>query len=145
QLSPQRPAGTPVAKSPPITRRAVRGRAPAQGQEGVRMSVFDDPFDSDRPLERGCACGRHANEAEHAAAERRLGLQTVAESEEARATRVVDAAVMRAIFPNDVTRRRFLHSVGAATALAAIGQFFPLGAAREAFAEGTGADRQSVV
>src|SRR5690606_6599535 len=45
----------------------------------------------------------------------------------------------RAIFPNDVTRRRFLHSVGAATALAAIGQFFPLGAAREAFAEGTGA------
>ncbi|HEX7005680.1 MAG TPA: CmpA/NrtA family ABC transporter substrate-binding protein [Alphaproteobacteria bacterium] len=103
------------------------------------MSVFDDPFDSDRPLERGCACGRHANEAEHAAAERRLGLQTVAESEEARATRVVDAAVMRAIFPNDVTRRRFLHSVGAATALAAIGQFFPLGAAREAFAEGTGA------
>ena len=48
------------------------------------MSVFDDPFDGDRPLAQGCACGQHANEAEHAAAERRLGLQTVAESEEAR-------------------------------------------------------------
>jgi nitrate/nitrite transport system substrate-binding protein len=103
------------------------------------MSVFDDPFDGGRALGQGCACGRHANEAEHEAAARRLELQTVAESEDAQATRVVDAAVMRAIFPNDVTRRRFLNSVGAATALAAIGQFFPLGAAREAFAEGTGA------
>ena len=45
---------------------------------------------------------------------------------------------MRALFPHDATRRRFLRAVGANTALAAVAQFFPLAAAREAFAQGKG-------
>lgn len=105
------------------------------------MATFDDPFDPDIPLRAGCACGRHASADEHeralrAAAEPRL--MTVAEAEEARATRVVDAAVVRALFPNDTTRRRLLHVLGAGTLLAAIKDVFPLDLAREAFAQGTG-------
>ena len=47
-------------------------------------------------------------------------------SEEARFENVVASAVMRAMFPQDVARRAFLKSVGAATAAAALSQFFPL-------------------
>jgi nitrate/nitrite transport system substrate-binding protein len=42
---------------------------------------------------------------------------------------------MRAIFPKDAARRAFLKSIGAATALAAVSQFFPLRTATEVFAE----------
>ena len=60
----------------------------------------------------------------------------VASSEEARYEGVVASAVMRAMFPQDVARRAFLKSVGAATAIAAVSQFFPLKTATEAFAQG---------
>jgi nitrate/nitrite transport system substrate-binding protein len=101
------------------------------------MSTFDDPFDSDRRLARsGCACGRHRSQAEHDLAAR---LQC-APVEETRSVDqcyddVVASAVMRAIFPRDAARRAFLKSVGAATALAAVSQFFPLRTATEVFAE----------
>jgi nitrate/nitrite transport system substrate-binding protein len=108
------------------------------------MSTFDDPFDPSRPLTRGCSCGHHASQDAHDAEARLLAagrerrLQTVAADEDARYGRVVEAAVLRAVFPHDASRRRFLHAVGAGTALAALGQFFPLGAAKEAFAETAG-------
>jgi nitrate/nitrite transport system substrate-binding protein len=98
------------------------------------MSAFHDPFDPQVKLAPGCSCGRHADESAHEADLARTGA-----SPEALAVRAVDQAVMRALFPNDATRRRFLSAVGSSTALAAIAQFFPLGAAREAFAQGTGA------
>src|SRR5690242_2689931 len=99
--------------------------------ERVPMSTFDDPFDSDRRLARtGCACGRHGSQAEHDQ-DARLQCAPVAEtpSAEPRYEGVVASAVMRAIFPQDAGRRAFLKSVGAATALAAVSQFFPLGTA----------------
>ena len=43
---------------------------------------------------------------------------------------------MRALFPKDNTRRAFLTAVGASTALAAVAQFLPIGAATDAFAQG---------
>ena len=43
---------------------------------------------------------------------------------------------MRALFPEDAQRRAFLRSVGAATALAAVSQFFPTKFVAEAFAQG---------
>ena len=46
------------------------------------------------------------------------------------AGRAAEHAVMRALFPHDATRRRFLAAVSASTALATIDQFLPLGAAR---------------
>jgi nitrate/nitrite transport system substrate-binding protein len=88
------------------------------------MSVLDDPFDPDRPL--GCACGRHADAAAHAADQ---GTAHAADTE-ALAGRAAEGAVMRALFPRDAARRRFLRAVGGATALAAINEFLPLGAAR---------------
>ncbi len=84
------------------------------------MSLFDDPFDPTRAL--GCACGRHASATAHDAA--------LARDAEALTARAADGAVLRALFPRDTTRRRFLAAVGASTALAAIDHFLPLGAAR---------------
>ena len=92
---------------------------------------FDNPLDAERPLHaNGCNCGQHLTQADH-------DLATTGSSD-ARLSRVVESAVVRAVFPDDTTRRTFLRAVGAATALAAISQFFPLGRAMEAFAQ-TGA------
>jgi nitrate/nitrite transport system substrate-binding protein len=98
------------------------------------MSTFNNPFDPNRELAEGCACGRHRSKAEH---EYEAGQQlqcAAVESEEKRYEGVVASAVMRAIFPKDAVRRAFLKSVGASTALAALSQFFPLKTATEAFA-----------
>jgi nitrate/nitrite transport system substrate-binding protein len=89
------------------------------------MATFDDPFDSATRLDR-CSCGGHGSQAEHDKA--------AALDEETRLTRVVDQAVLRAIYPEDATRRTLLKAVGAGALAAAIAQFFPLGLAREAFA-----------
>ena len=89
------------------------------------MSIYGDPFD---PMARlACGCGRHGSLAEHDAA-----------TGEALGDRVVEQAVMRALFPQDDVRRRFITAVGAGTALAAVSTLFPLGAAKEAFAQGAG-------
>src|SRR5260221_9517793 len=98
------------------------------------MSTFNNPFDPNRELAEGCACGRHRSRAEHEY-EARQRLQCAAvESEEKRYEGVVASAIMRAIFPKDAARRAFLRSVGASTALAALSQFFPLKTATEVFA-----------
>ncbi|WP_375461655.1 ABC transporter substrate-binding protein, partial [uncultured Enterovirga sp.] len=98
------------------------------------MSTFDDPFAATRSLSRrGCSCGAHASEAEHAAS------AVIVDRDEDRYGRVVEGALMRAIFPQDATRRSFLSAVGASTALAALSQLLPIGAMTEAFAQGTGA------
>ncbi|MGQ0522619.1 MAG: ABC transporter substrate-binding protein [Betaproteobacteria bacterium] len=77
-----------------------------------------------------CNCGGHATQADHAA---RLPAETAPLTE-----RAVDAAVLRALIPADTLRRRFLQAVGARTAMAAVSSFFPLAAAREAFAQSAG-------
>jgi nitrate/nitrite transport system substrate-binding protein len=94
------------------------------------MSSFKNPFDANVSLGRGCSCGHHASEAEHQA-----DIARVSSDSEALGNRVVEAAVMRALFPHDETRRRFLNAVGASTAMAAISTFFPMGMAKEAFAQ----------
>ncbi|GJE18086.1 CmpA/NrtA family ABC transporter substrate-binding protein [Methylobacterium marchantiae] len=92
------------------------------------MALFDDPFNARLTLKRGgCSCGAHHSQAEHDAA---------APTGDARIARAVESAVMRALFPEDAQRRAFLKSVGAATALAAVSQFFPTKFAAEAFAQG---------
>lgn len=91
------------------------------------MALFDNPFDARRCLSRrGCPCGAHENAAEDDAA------LTVGD---AAVQRVVEASMMRAVFPRDAERRAFLGSVGAATALAAVSQFLPTRLIAEAFAE----------
>ena len=88
---------------------------------------FDDPFDATRPLSRsGCSCGRHGSEAEHNAAPA---------GDEALLTRIVQSAMMRAMFPQDATRRAFLSAVGTTTAAAALAQIFPIATATEVLAQ----------
>ena len=92
------------------------------------MALFDDPFDAKHRLNRGaCSCGAHGSQAQHDA---------VTTAGDAAVERVVEGAVMRALFPRDAERRAFLRSVGAATAAAAVSQFLPTRFVAEAFAEG---------
>src|SRR5574341_1288348 len=56
-----------------------------------------------------CNCGQHRTQDEHD-------------------TGILQAAVMRALIPQDALRRRFLRAVGASTAAAAVSSFFPFGA-----------------
>jgi nitrate/nitrite transport system substrate-binding protein len=96
------------------------------------MSAFRNPFDYKVSLRRdGCSCGRHHSQSEHDQ-EQVLELRQMQD-------RAVEGAVMRALFPQDEVRRGFLRAVGAGTALAAISTLFPLGLAKEAFAQGAGA------
>lgn len=97
------------------------------------MSAFNDPFDPQVKLGNGCNCGHHATQAEHNA-----DLVNKTSDSEALGSRAVESAVMRALFPHDETRRNFLRAVGASTAMAAISTLFPLGAAKEAFAQQAG-------
>jgi nitrate/nitrite transport system substrate-binding protein len=113
--------------------------------ERVPMSTFDNPFDPRRELTpSGCACGRHLSQIDHdrdAAAQ----LQCAAvESEDKRYEGVVASALMRAVFPKDAARRAFLKSVGAATALGALSQFFPLKTATEVFAQGGAIEKKNL-
>jgi nitrate/nitrite transport system substrate-binding protein len=68
-----------------------------------------------------CSCGAHDTQDEHELDERRL----------------FEAAVMRALIPQDRERRKFLNAVGASTASAAVASFFPFGAL-EALAQDKG-------
>jgi nitrate/nitrite transport system substrate-binding protein len=95
-----------------------------------------DPYDSDRPLMMGCRCGRHANEAEHATATLRSRSETA--EFEAESNNFIEAALMKALFPQDAQRRRFLRAVGRRTAMAAIGSVLPI-ASLQAMAQEKGA------
>ena len=87
---------------------------------------LQNPFDANADLSSACSCGKHADEVEHAAVE-----------EAAISQRVIESTVMRALFPRDAERRRFLSAVGAASAWAAISSLIPFGAL-EAMAQDKG-------
>ena len=77
----------------------------------------------------GCGCGRA-----------HLGLACATPTDGTGALgRAADEAVLRATFPQAATRRLMMERFGAATLLAAIGDILPLGDAREAMAQTTGA------
>lgn len=88
------------------------------------MAVLKDPFDPETPL--GCSCGRHASQAEH---------DDAALGDEAFSRRLVEATLLKAIFPRDAQRRRFLKAVGSGTAMAAISTLLPIGALQSFAAE----------
>jgi nitrate/nitrite transport system substrate-binding protein len=122
---------------------------PGKMMERALMSTFDNPFDPQHRLNRsGCACGKHRSQMEHDYdAQRQLQctpVESPVESEEKRYQGVVASAVMRAVFPKDATRRAFLKSVGATTALAALSQFFPLKTATEVFAQGGAIEKKDL-
>ena len=95
------------------------------------MSIFSNPFESSRRLRGTCSCGAHASEAEH-----RIATAVDAPQGDDMYRRVVESALMRAIFPSDASRRAFLTAVGSTTASAVLASVFPIATATEAFAEG---------
>ncbi len=99
------------------------------------MSGLQNPIDPIVHL-GACPCGRHASRAEHEAAAAPSG--AVPDDMEAMNRRVLESAAMRALFPRDETRRRFLRAVGASTAFSAISGVIPFGAL-EAMAQEKGA------
>ena len=83
-----------------------------------------DPYDSDRPLLMHCSCGQHASEAEHAVATLRARSESA--EFEAESRNFIEASLVKALFPQDAVRRRFLRAVGRNTAMAAIGSVLPI-------------------
>src|SRR5262249_25944425 len=83
----------------------------------------------------GCACGCGGSIAEHRAEVRRTPTDADYAGDQY-VDRLVETAILRALFPNDLGRRAFLKAVGGATALAAIADVFPL-ATSKAIAQDT--------
>src|SRR5258708_24657303 len=89
------------------------------------MFYLDDPYVND--IARGCSCGVLRSQDEHdalVAAQR----QAVRTDPAILGCRVLHAAALKALFPHDGVRRRFLRAVGATTAAAAVAEFLPPGA-----------------
>ena len=83
------------------------------------------PYRDDGPILR-CACGMHANQGEHDAIER-AKFDARREDPIALSQDFVEAAAVRALFPSDSLRRRFLKAVGVNAARAAVASILPLG------------------
>lgn len=83
-----------------------------------------DPCDADRPLRLRCGCGQDHAPQPHAPA----GPAGDAGAGGPIGRDALEAAVVKALFPADGLRRRFLKAVGAGTARAAIASMLPLGA-----------------
>lgn len=93
------------------------------------MSSFDDPYHPANHHDSGCSCGDHASQAEHDAPRAGVPAPVIASDDlEALTRRSVENAVVRALFPDPRTRRRFLRAVGGSTAAGAIASVVPLGA-----------------
>jgi nitrate/nitrite transport system substrate-binding protein len=93
------------------------------------MSIFSNPYDAKSSLR--CSCGQHASQAEHEA----LSTRSERLAGERLSSHVVEQAVVRALFPQDSVRRKFLQAVGSPVAMSAISSIFPMALAKEAFAQ----------
>jgi nitrate/nitrite transport system substrate-binding protein len=106
--------------------------------------------DTGRPLAsalRGasrCPCGGHASMAAHRSELGEAFDDAHYVGEEAFVERSVEAAVVRALMPDDSIRRGFIAAVGARTAMAAIAAAFPLATAK-AIAQERGALEKKVL
>lgn len=82
------------------------------------------PYAADTTL-GGCSCGLHGSQHEHdAAAAQARALR--GQAPETLSSDFVEAAAVKALFPHDATRRRFLQAVGVQAAVAAIASVMPI-------------------
>ena len=102
------------------------------------MSIFNNPFSGSKLFRKsgGCSCGKHSSQTEHELAAAKEADAVASAGEEQQLRRVVEAGLMRALFPNDASRRAFIQAVGASTAAAALSEIFPILTATEALAAG---------
>ena len=82
------------------------------------MSKLPAAYDADQPLMLRCACGQDHAPADHA--------RSSAGAEEEQSRDFMEASLVKALFPVDSVRRRFLQAVGANTARAVIASLLPL-------------------
>ncbi|WP_321890085.1 CmpA/NrtA family ABC transporter substrate-binding protein [Paraburkholderia bannensis] len=82
------------------------------------------PYSPDHSLER-CSCGMHGSQDEHTA---RSGAASrpQGQGDETQSRHFIEMAAVRALFPHDALRRRFLRAVGVNAARAAIASVLPL-------------------
>ena len=106
----------------------------SRSDDPVSSNSFD-PYNADRPLMMKCGCGRDHTAAEHQA---EGAMHRPALSVESHSRDFIEATLVKALFPSEPLRRRFLQAVGANTARAAIASLLPMGAL-EAMAQDTGA------
>jgi nitrate/nitrite transport system substrate-binding protein len=96
------------------------------------MNPYFDPYNADRPLLMKCSCGKDHSAAEHqielSAAQATLELKqrSLSPDFESYSNAFIEATLVKALFPQDDVRRRFLRAVGKGTAMAAIGSVLPL-------------------
>jgi nitrate/nitrite transport system substrate-binding protein len=83
------------------------------------------PYDPESSL-GGCSCGMHHDEASHNAAEIRAQRER-ASNPETLSQDFVEATLVKALFPQESVRRKFLRAVGGATAMSAISSLLPIG------------------
>jgi nitrate/nitrite transport system substrate-binding protein len=99
----------------------------------MSSSPLGDPFDADQSLTHSCSgsgCAHHSHN----------DTAAVPESMESITDRVVESAVVRAIFGcNDLARRNFLKAAGAAAVTEMVREFFPMDAAKAMAQEAKGA------
>ncbi len=107
------------------------------------MSSLDNPFDPDTNLSHGSSCGcsdcrGHAHDA-HAAPASASSEDAARHEPEAALDRLIESAVVRAVFGHsEMGRRSFARLVGAGTLAAALGSVFPLDAAKAAIKDPPG-------
>ncbi|OZI60513.1 CmpA/NrtA family ABC transporter substrate-binding protein [Bordetella genomosp. 11] len=94
------------------------------------------PYSADSTL-GACSCGRHASQQAHEA-EQRQSLVERRQDPTLMSNDFIEAAAIRALFPVDAVRRRFLRAVGARTAMAAIASVLPIGDFQAMAAEASG-------
>ncbi len=98
------------------------------------MTRHFDPYDADRPLRLSCACGGdHAPQDHdaHDSASRQQAIDTLkarseTEAFESYSRDFIEASLVKALFPQEATRRRFLRAVGKGTAMSAIASVLPV-------------------
>lgn len=96
------------------------------------MTPYFDPYNADHPLLLKCGCGRdhtvaeHQQEASVSNATAELKRRSLSSEFEAYSNAFIEATLVKALFPQDEVRRRFLRAVGKGTAMAAIGSVLPV-------------------
>ena len=104
------------------------------------MTQYFDPYNADRPLMLKCSCGRDHTAAEHEAEAAATTLRARSETAEfeAYSNEFIEATLVKALFPQDALRRRFLRAVGKGAAMSAIASVLPV-ASLQAMAQEKGA------
>jgi nitrate/nitrite transport system substrate-binding protein len=108
------------------------------------MAQYFDPYDVHQDLMAPCGCGRrhsvgeHQREAAAQAAAAELRQRSESEDFETYSREFIEATLVKALFPQDAVRRRFMRAVGKGAAMSAIASVLPV-ASLQAMAQEKGA------